>query len=214
MNLQHYINTTRDKTGLGHSWDKSWWPWGPEVRSWAMVILEDPGGQPMREAQWQQVSGVKQLVLRKLFWSSTDSRSVTEDSVGSSPTDWALMSRWSTQFLLPEQSTFDDLLYSEQSLVQVLWECFAIQVKKIKKFFSDADSNTNEGALSTLSLTYFWVQFCLDYFYLCTWDAKWTTPDFSAANRGGRSWFSIFKNQRFPFSYAQNGNLKSLHENM
>lgn len=65
------------------------------------------------------------------------------------------MSRWSTQFLLPEQSTFDDLLYSKQSLVQVLWECFAIQAKKIKKFFSDADSNTNEGALSTLSLAYF-----------------------------------------------------------
>lgn len=46
------------------------------------------------------------------------------------------MSRWSTLFLLPEQSTFDDLCCSKESLVQVLWECLAIQAKKIRKLFS------------------------------------------------------------------------------
>lgn len=50
MNLKRYINTTRDKTGLGHSWGKGWPP-GP----WSEVLghchpggsLEDnQGGRP------------------------------------------------------------------------------------------------------------------------------------------------------------------------
>lgn len=191
MNLQHYINTTRDKTGLGHSWDKSWWPWGPEVRSWAMAILEDPWrttceGGPMATGQWSQAAGAEEIILilhwlQECYW-----RLCRLQSHGLSPYE-------QVEHTISSPRAEHLMIYF--TLNRVLWECFAIQAKKIKTFFSDADSNTNEGALSTLSLTYFWVQFCLDYFYLCTWDAKWTTPDFSAANRGGRSWFSIFKNQ-------------------
>lgn len=161
MTLKHYINTIRDKTGLGHSWAMAGGPGDLKRGSGPWPYWRIPGGQPVREAWLQKVSGVKQLVLRKLFSSFTNSRSVTENSVSSSPTDWALMSRWSTQFLLPEQSTFDDLLYSKQSLVQVLWECFAIKAKKIRKFFSVADSNANEDAPSTLSPTNFRVKFFL-----------------------------------------------------
>lgn len=188
MNLKHYINTTRDKTGLGHSWDKSWWPWGPEVRSWAVVILEDPWrttreGGPMATGQWSQAAGAEEIILilhwlQEYYW-----RLCRLQSHGLSPYEQVEHTISSPR---AEYIWWFTLLWTESGPSTLGMFCNPS---------SDADSNTNEGALSTLSLTHFWVQFCLDYFYLCTWDAKWTTPDFSAANRGGSSWFSIFKNQ-------------------
>lgn len=193
MNLKHY-NNTQDRVGafLGQGL--------VALGAWSEVLghghiggsLEDNQwgrGGLMATGQWSQAAHV----LRKLFSSFTNSRSVTDNSVGSSPTDRALMSRWSTQFLLPEQSTFDGLFYSKQSPSTL--GMFLNPSKENQEFFL---YNTNEGAPSTLSPTYFWVQFCVDYFYLCTWDAKWTTPDFPAANKGWSLWFSIFKNGHVP----------------
>ena len=48
---------------LWHCWGRGWWPWGAETGSWAVGRVREPWGTTS-EAQWQQVSGVKQLVLR------------------------------------------------------------------------------------------------------------------------------------------------------
>lgn len=144
MNLKHYRNniilTAKDKTWLGHSWGKGWWPLG----AWGEV-LGHVGGS-LEPIQWGRPDGNRSVDSSSWCWRNYFHPSLTLGmllkTVHSSPKDWALVDRW---------STFDDLLYSKQSLVQVLWKCFAIQAKKIRIFFSDADSSTSEDVPSTLS---------------------------------------------------------------
>lgn len=190
MNLKRYINTTRDKTGLGHSWGKGWPP-GP----WSEVLghchpggsLEDnQGGRPDHN-WWVESSS---WCWGNYFHPSLSPGVLLKTVSASVPQTEPLWAGEAHNFC--SQSRAHLMIYSKQNLVQVLWEYFAIQAKNIRKFLSDADSNTNEGASSTLSSTCFLVQFSLDYFYLCTWDAKWTTPDFPTANKGGSLWFSNF----------------------